>query len=843
MMSHTNRITSLAIGLMLATSACGNGGGSGGNDRPDVERTASLIQFEDCGALEGYFEEIALKEMENISKGQYYYGLPDRGWPESPMPGSDDEADDDDSSGAPTDGDSMSDPNYTDTNTQEKGVDEADIVKTDGEYLYILSGNQLSIVEAMPPENMTLVGSAEIEGWTSEMMIRGDTALVFSSTGGWYGDPVPMGDDVASDAAIDSDILPPGEWTPPRLKATWLDVSDRAGPVVVRETYFDGDYQTSRRIGEKVHLVINSYLQGPPLEYSPVIDLPYPEWTDCEAPIRDLYSNYYDCDYYGDEDWDARETPGDAGSSDGGSDSPPSTEPGKPGECGLDPEIERQIQEFYNSDEYRNCQEDNQRRQDDYNEEYQNRYDDALAGMIERNKAKIAAATLDDWMPRSDDSVAGQGYITGCSQFYRPDLASGRGVISVVTLDISDIGSEINGSSVVSNPGIVYASLDALYLSSYYYDYWMWVGEWSEPPAEVSRLHKFDLTGTAAQYVASGEVPGQPLNQFSLDEEDGYLRIATTTQPVWQGDVVDDDDSVVGPMPDDGTVDSIDVDETTVEGKIASALIAPYDESRTNNHLFVLAQVGDTLETVGGITGIAPGERIYSARFMGDKGFLVTFVQIDPLFTLDLSDPAAPKIVGELKVPGFSTYLHDIGDGRLLTIGEAVDEDGRFREGLQLSIFDVRDFASPTLEHKLVIGEAYSEASYNHKAFNYFASLGVLAIPLTYYGAVEAEPDGPMHKDYFSGIMVFDVSAEDGITRRGEVDHADFVSDQPDYYYYQPTVSRSVMIDTCLFSISNLGVKANDLGDLEETLSKVELPQPEGYPGCGGPYGGVCYMD
>jgi hypothetical protein len=160
--------------------------------------------------------------------------------------------------------------------------------------------------------------------------------------------------------------------------------------------------------------------------------------------------------------------------------------------------------------------------------------------------------------------------------------------------------------------------------------------------------------------------------------------------------------------------------------------------SQPHNDVYVLEQQGDELVTVGSVEGIAPRETIQAARFIGDRGFVVTFESIDPIFTLDLSDPTQPALVGELEVPGFSTFIVPMDEDHLLTVGQYIpDGSAVFRPwSVQLSIFDVSDFAQPVLSHNLVIGEetgAYSEALYNPKAFTYFAQEGKIALPVSIY--------------------------------------------------------------------------------------------------------------
>ena len=175
--------------------------------------------------------------------------------------------------------------------------------------------------------------------------------------------------------------------------------------------------------------------------------------------------------------------------------------------------------------------------------------------------------------------------------------------------------------------------------------------------------------------VGQTKIDGVLNDSFSIDEYNGYLRIAATVIP-------SDYNNRIMPVPyvEEGGSDVIVEDEVAVD-----------NASIETNALYVL---DENLEMTGSIQNLAKEETIHSARFMGDIGYFVTFKQIDPLFSVDLSDPSNPKIIGELKIPGFSDYLHPYGDGKLLGIGLSVDEEGMTTEGVKLSMFDISDPAN-----------------------------------------------------------------------------------------------------------------------------------------------------
>ena len=214
------------------------------------------------------------------------------------------------------------------------------------------------------------------------------------------------------------------------------------------------------------------------------------------------------------------------------------------------------------------------------------------------------------------------------------------------------------------------------------------------------------------------------------------------------------------------------------------------------------------LREVGRVTGLGPGERIFAVRFLGEKGYVVTFEQIDPLFTLDLSDPYFPKVIGELEVTGFSSYLHPIGDDWLLAVGMEADEEGRVI-GMAVTIFDVRDFANPKLAHRHLIEDdenswSWSEALSDHHAFTYHR--GILSIP-AYIGGADGR---------FSGLLVLEADPEEGIHELGRIDHQDLTKSDR-----QTWMRRSVYIEDAIYSMSSAGVKVNSLDNPEVEIAKV----------------------
>lgn len=238
-------------------------------------------------------------------------------------------------------------------------------------------------------------------------------------------------------------------------------------------------------------------------------------------------------------------------------------------------------------------------------------------------------------------------------------------------------GGEVNSLSVLGGGDEVYCSGDALYVARTNYD---------DEKGNYSDIYAFSLNGTEIAYKASGTVKGNFLNQFSFDEYEGNLRVATTYYSYKH-----------------------DVDVSSI---------------------YVLNK---NLELIGSLEDIAYDEQVKSVRFMGDTGFIVTFRNTDPLFTLDLSDPTAPKVVGEVKLPGFSSYLHPVGDGLVVGLGYDGDEENADFNTVKVSLFDVSDMKNPKEVDTFVLKDVSSAALYNHKAFIYYPEEKLIGFPVEHY--------------------------------------------------------------------------------------------------------------
>ena len=255
--------------------------------------------------------------------------------------------------------------------------------------------------------------------------------------------------------------------------------------------------------------------------------------------------------------------------------------------------------------------------------------------------------------------------------YYIPEFED-TNYLNIVAFNITN-NQEANVESYLGAGEEIYASKENLYVTKTKYDY-----ERKNKTSITTEIYKFNLNNANCTFAKAGDVPGSVLNQFSMDECNGYFRIATTDSTSWNS------------------------------------------ESNTNN-LYVL---NENLETIGKIEGLAKGERIYSVRFMGNRAYMVTFVETDPLFVIDLSNPTTPTVLGELKIPGYSKYLHPYDETHLIGIGEDTEVvnygygDRVVTNGMKMAMFDVTDPNNPQELYNVKIGEkgTYSELLYNHKA-------------------------------------------------------------------------------------------------------------------------------
>lgn len=595
----------------------------------DGNSEGRLLRFSDCSQVRLYLDELSRAQaILNGNRIDLVVGAPPGA--EAPAQG--------------TQGDTVAGGReFSSTNIQEAGVDEPDFVKTDGDFIYIVTGGKFVVVQGWPPERTAERARLDIEGAPLSLFVRGDTALVFSQTKGMAPEP----------SFFDA---PYGQVT----KLTLIDLADRSAPAVQREIFLEGAFRDARMVDGRVHLVTQSWLKNPAADPA---QSPFPRRLEIS--------------------------------------------------------------------------------------------------------------------PGAGSGVAQD--ICACEDVFRPDRPQGGGLLTITTLDLSP-SAPLQSVSVLGQVEVMYAARESLYIAAAADDLWReWGVEFAEDrePRQKTAIHRFDL-GAEPVYSATGEVPGRVLNQFSLGEHEGVLRIAATENWWWNG-------TGVGPF----------------------------------NRVLLLRQDGERLAEAGRLEGLGkPGESIFAVRFLADRGYVVTFQQIDPLYTLDLSDPAAPRVVGELEVPGVSTYLHPVGVDRLLAVGR--NPAG----GVDLSLFDIADFANPKLVDRISAGAgSYSEAQYDHKAFSYFPRQQVLALPVN---AWSFDPFSGQVSELLNGLQVYQVDPVTGFTLRGTVDHAAFYREGEGRWYQPNTVRRSFFIGEAatgdfLYSIGDRGLKVSPFDDLSDA---AVLPLP-----------------
>lgn len=390
----------------------------------------------------------------------------------------------------------------------------------------------------------------------------------------------------------------------------------------------------------------------------------------------------------------------------------------------------------------------------------------------EENREIIRNSTAENWLPYyvvtdADGEVVSEGTLLECDRAAHPEEFSGLDMLSVTTIDVSH-GLEISDATgVLATGDTVYASTENLYVATQDWDNWRWLqtgAEEDRPDGPVTEIHKFDISTPTVAYRATGSVEGYLLNQFAMDEYHGVLRVASTTTPNWWGS-------------------------------------DPESESRVT----MLWEAAGELVELGVVDGLGETEQIYSVRFMGSVGYVVTFRQTDPLYTIDLSDPRAPAVVGELKIPGYSAYLHPLGEDLLLGVGQDATDTGQVL-GTQVSVFDVSDPSNPERVDTYTLSEgSNSQVEYDHHAFLYWGDLAV--IPVQQYWWDGKEETG------FSGALGLRVGSDGELQ---EVDRVIHPGGDGKSWDYQAQILRTMVVGDSLYTISPKGVMKSALDTLDE---------------------------
>lgn len=601
---------------------------------------------------------------------------------------------------APTMDKSGASDDFSQTNVQVEGVDEADIIKNDGEYIYLIKDQTVRIIKAYPPSVMREVSEIEIEDvgfWPQEMFVDGDRLVIIGQSSNYYW----------TQDYVKSSIMP-YPYHSNQTKVYIFDIADRTNPEQERVVRLDGLYNTSRRIGDNMYLVLNA---NPNVWY----------------------------------------------------------------------------------------------------------FDEAQTG--------------DDLIPRIQDNDDESEPMVGCADIrYFPGFHQPNYLI-VVSIPLDDPEGKIDREIFLGSSENVYSSMTDLFVANSAYDYSRYT-DWNWSENTKTRIYKFALEDGEIDFKARGEVPGTILNQFSMDAYKDNFRIATTKGNTWD------------------------------------------DSNPSSNNVYVL----DTdMKTVGSLEDLAPGERIYSTRFMGDRLYMVTFKQVDPLFAIDLSSPTNPKVLGSLKIPGFSEYLHPYDEDHIIGFGKETVENTKGNvtmEGMKVAIFDVTDVSSPVQKFVEIIGDSgtYSELLNNHKALLFDKDKELLAFPIQIIEKIEPEemdcakyrydtcpsycysrciptsctedsegravctddcgglgscynPDYVQYNTTFSGAMVYKINMTDGFKLKGKITHYtdDEIAKMGTYwpYNWEKQIQRIVYIGDYLYSISQGIIKSSTMDKVETVKSLI----------------------
>jgi len=407
----------------------------------------------------------------------------------------------------------------------------------------------------------------------------------------------------------------------------------------------------------------------------------------------------------------------------------------------------------------------------------------AFDGLEAANEAQIRGRSLEDWL-RTGSITKGATttpipYSASgtCSEYSVSTAPSRPGLLTVATVDL---GSDTlkSRNSVLAEPGTVYASEKTLYVATSHWWWWPAVGQ-----SDATYIHAFDLTDPdSAPYIGSGAVDGTigSSDQYAMDEFQGSLRVATQ----------------LATRVDDGT---------------------PWGTLKTANRISVLTLGTNGLTLAGKTDDYGPGEQTYGTRFVGTRGFVITAHQVDPLFTFDLADPAHPRKVGELQMPGFISYLHPIDDTHLLGVGRQANTATSTTQ-LKIALLDVTDLSAPSTLAVQLVGEgwSYSDALWDPKAFTWLGATSTLAIPFADYGGA----------NFASDLRLFKVEPATGITSLGSLSMSDVftVVNGPGWSWsWSPWIRRSILADGYVYAISDAGVRAAVVANLPAWVSTVKF--------------------
>ena len=592
-----------------------------GDDEPGAPlgfASASLRQFDECDAFLDYVHTEGAKRV-----GAFGFG--GNGWFGPGFPGvmedgmavennvMEPEAAAEESAGTsadqntPTDGDDSADSGgqFSSTNVQVEGVDEPDVVKTDGERILAVTDDTLHLaLVSADGSDATLASSLTLNRdglnsqlWNAEILFDDDRAFVIgqSEQWCWFDDDIAVAESelVEPDVPTGGPIIPPNGYQGPTTVITEIDLSNSDALTVANTLEVRGRYVSARQVGSTVRVVVTS----------------------------------------------------------------------APAELGF----------VYPSDNS----------------------DLAIDTATETNQRLVAESDLEHWLPRytlTTETDTSEGLLVGCANIHAPSEFAGFDMLSILTFDSDEaLGAPVDTASIMATGDTVYASQDRMYVTS---------NVWLPPTVDEqerkiwedkykTQIHRFSIAVEGpADYDGSGSVDGHLLNQFSMHDRDGTFFVATT----------------------EGT---------------------PWGLTDTDNQIIAMEMQGDELVEVGRVDNLGlEGERIFSVRYVGELAYLVTFRQTDPFYVVDLSNPADMTVRGELKIPGFSSYLHPISESLILGVGQDADENG-FTKGTKVSLFDVSDISNPMELDVWTLPGGDSDVEWDHRAFLYWSETQTAFLPVT----------------------------------------------------------------------------------------------------------------
>ncbi|WP_174612764.1 beta-propeller domain-containing protein [Virgibacillus ihumii] len=381
------------------------------------------------------------------------------------------------------------------------------------------------------------------------------------------------------------------------------------------------------------------------------------------------------------------------------------------------------------------------------------------------------------------------------SMYFFPDTKDENFLLlGSINLNKLDEKAKIKGYLGASSH--VYMSKKHLYIATYQYSKDISSKDGNHPELSIARppintkISQFKIRKGTISYNASTVVQGSLINQFAMDEHDGTFRVATTKGTMWN------------------------------------------DDKPSTNNLFTFDM---QMNPLGSLEGLAKGERIYSVRFMDDTAYMVTFKQVDPLFVIDLKNPKKPTVLGKLKIPGFSNYLHPLDEDHVIGFGQNTrlvkSERGKEPrvqiDGLKISVFDVSNPAKPKEEYSEIIGEghSYTELNHNHHALYKHPTRPIFGFPATIYDAKTIQKGDATYQDEslaFQGIFLYKITPDDGIQLKDTfTNQENNNSDYPSKMKY--AIKRMVSVDNTLYSFSQNKMSIYDL-QKEKIIQHVPFP-------------------